>query len=278
MNGTQGFLDIMAAPFAASLLLVGIHAALGRHVLARGVVFVDLALAQIAGLGGAVALLAGAQPHSAHSYLLAFSFTLMGALLFSFLWDRRKPVLQEAFIGIAFATAGALTALLLSNAPHGSEQLTAMFAGGGLLWLSWGEIGVMAALYSAVGAFLFWGERRLWACSSDTNLAAKRGVNARLWDFLFYTAFGLVVTSSVRAAGVLAVFAFLIMPNIAAKLLGKGGRGELVWSWGLGVAGALIAMALAYFQDWPTGATLVAVYGVGVFLFSILFRGQQRKG
>jgi len=264
-----GFLQVMAAPFAACVLLVLIHAALGRHVLARGVIFVDLAMAQIAALGAAVGYLRGHEPHSAGSYLWSFGFTLLGAALFSFLWDRNRSVLQEAFIGITFAFGGALSLLILSGAPHGGEEFQASLIGGGLLWLGWGDVGLMALLYGAVGAFLWSKHRVLMRCSEQHESAQRSGIRVRWWDFLFYASFGLVVTSSVKAAGVLAVFTFLIVPTVCAVLLGKRDAAQLWWAWGIGIVGSGVAVVLSYARDWPTGASVVSVFGCVVILVSI---------
>jgi zinc/manganese transport system permease protein len=263
------FLQVMAAPFAACVLLVLIHAALGRHVLARGVIFVDLAMAQVAALGAAVGYLRGYEPHSVGSYLWSFGFTLLGAALFSFLWDRNRSVLQEAFIGITFAFGGALSLLLLSGAPHGGEEFQASLIGGGLLWLGWSDVGVMVIFYGAVGVFLWKFHPVLMRCSEQHESAQRSGIHVRWWDFLFYAAFGLVVTSSVKAAGILAVFTFLIVPTVCAVLLGKREAAQLWWAWGIGIVGSTIAVVLSYVRDWPTGASVVCVFGCGVVLVSI---------
>jgi zinc/manganese transport system permease protein len=273
----SGFFQIMAAPFAACVLLVLVHAALGRHVLARGVIFVDLAMAQIAAFGGAAAFLLHLEPHSPASYLYSFGFTLLGAAVFSFLWDRNRSVMQEAFIGIAFSFAGALSMLLLANSPHGAEEFQSSLTGGGLLWLTWGDVGVMAVLYGIVGIFLWAMHGVLWECSQHHEGAAAKGRNVRLWDFLFYASFGMVVTSSVKAAGVLAVFTYLIVPTVCAALLGKKGNPQLYWAWGIGLAGSAAAVILSYTRDWPTGASVVCVFGALVVVVSAATHSYFKK-
>jgi len=273
-----GFMQVMAAPFAACVLLVLVHASLGRHVLARGVIFVDLAMAQIAALGGAVAFLLGHEPHDPWSYVWSFGFTLLGAALFSFLWDRNKSVMQEAFIGIAFSFAGALSMLLLANSPHGAEEFQSSLTGGGLLWLTWHDVGVMAVLYGVVAVFLWRWNHVLMECSTHHTGASHRGVNVRLWDFLFYASFGLVVTSSVKAAGVLAVFTFLIVPTVCAALLGHKGKSQLFWAWAIGLVGSLAAMGLSYAKDYPTGAAVVCVFGAMVVVVSVATHGKKPEG
>src|SRR5258708_28971794 len=143
----------MALPLLACLLLALIHPALGQHVLARGVIFVDLALAQIAALGQSVAFLLGAEPHSPSMYFWSFGFTLLGAALFSFLWDREHSVLQEAFIGISFALATAATLLMLSNAPHGAEHVSATLSGEPLGCVPRTAISLIPPLSTLVGPF-----------------------------------------------------------------------------------------------------------------------------
>ena len=145
------FIAVMGLPILACLLLVLIHPALGTHVLARGVIFVDLALAQIAAMGQSVAFLLGAEPHDPSTYYWSFGFTLLGAALFSFLRDRDHSVLQEAFIGIAFSLATAASLLLLANAPHGAEHVQHTLNGEALGWVGWKDIGLMAIFYGVVG-------------------------------------------------------------------------------------------------------------------------------
>jgi zinc/manganese transport system permease protein len=266
------FVTVMALPLLACLLLALIHPALGQHVLARGVIFVDLALAQIAALGQSVAFLLGAEPHDPAMYFWSFGFTLLGAALFSFLWDREHSVLQEAFIGISFALATAGTLLLLSNAPHGAEHVSGTLSGEALGWVTWKDIVIMAALYAVVGAFLYFGRRQLLLCSQDPKKAREMGLSVKKWDFLFYASFGLVVTSSVKVSGVLAVFSYLIVPVVCSTLLGRRGRGRLYWAWIIAFVASLLGAGLSYLKDWPMGATIVCLFGVTVAIVSLSVR------
>jgi len=269
------FIAIMAAPLVTCLLLVLINSSLGLHVLGRGVIFVDLALAQIAALGQSVAFLMGAEPRDPATYLWSIGFTLLGAALFSFLWDRTQSVFQEAFIGITFSLATAAALLLLANAPHGAEHVSGMLSGGGLLWTDWMDVGIMAAIYSFAGLFLFLNLETLALCSFNPQKAARMGINVRLWDFLFYACFGIVVTESVRAAGVLAVFSFLIVPVVCASLLGKTGRNKLHWAWGIGAIVSVTGSIVSYWRDLPPGATIVCIFGLVVLGISMILRIQR---
>jgi zinc/manganese transport system permease protein len=241
-------------------------------VLARGVIFVDLALAQIAALGQSVAYLLGAQPHDPSMYYWSFGFTLLGAALFSFLWDREHSVLQEAFIGISFALATAATLLLLSNAPHGAEHVSQTLSGEALGWVTWRDIIIMATLYAVVGAFLYFGRRKLLLCSEDPKKARQMGLSVRKWDFFFYASFGLVVTSSVKVSGVLAVFSYLIVPVVCATLLGRRGRGRLYWAWVIAFVVSVLGAVVSYLKDWPMGATIVCLFGLTVAVVSLTVR------
>ncbi len=268
----MNFFAVMALPLLACLLLVLILPTLGQHVLARGVIFVDLALAQIAALGQSVAFLLGHEPHDPATYYWSFGFTLLGAALFSFMWDREHSVLQEAFIGISFALATAATLLLLSNAPHGAEHVSGALSGEALGWVTWTDIAVMAVLFAVVGTFLFLNRRKLALCSEDPKRARAMGLSVKKWDFLFYASFGLVVTSSVKVSGVLAVFSYLIVPIVCATLLGRHGRARLVWAWVIALVASVLGAALSYARDWPMGATIVCLLGLTVAVVSMTVR------
>ena len=268
----SNFIAVMGLPVIACVLLVLIHPALGTHVLARGVIFVDLALAQIAAMGQSVAFLMGAEPHDPSTYYWSFAFTLLGAALFSFLWDRNHSVLQEAFIGIAFSLSTAASLLLLANAPHGAEHVAHTLNGEALGWVTAKDIGVMAFFYAIVGLFLFWNRKTLIICSTNPQEAHRQGLSVKLWDFLFYAAFGLVVTSSVKISGVLAVFSYLIVPLVCATLLGHKGFTRLCWAWGIGLLVSILGAGLSYTRDLPMGATIVCVFGLTVVVISIMTR------
>jgi zinc/manganese transport system permease protein len=266
------FLSVRALPLLACMLLALILPTLGRHVLSRGVIFVDLALAQIAALGQSVAFLLGAEPHDPATYLWAFGFTLLGAALFSFLWDREHSVLQEAFIGISFALATATTLLMLSNAPHGAEHVSGALSGEALSWVTWKDIAVMAPLFAVVGAFLYFNRKKLQVCSEDPKKARAMGLSVKKWDFMFYAAFGLVVTSSVKVSGVLAVFSYLIVPVVCSTLLGRKGRARIYWAWIIAFVVSIFGAILSYLKDWPMGATIVCLFGVTVAIISLSVR------
>ena len=218
-------LEFLWVPFLACLVLTGIHVYLGLHVLARGVIFVDLALAQVAALGITVAFLAGHSIQSDAAYWYALAFTVGGALLFSVSRMRRATIPQEAIIGIVYAVSAAAAVLVVDRAPQGSEHIKQLLVGS-ILTVTPKEVGALAILYAVVGA-IHWAVRRpVLQISFDPEAALREERWVRGWDFLFYASFGLVVTSSVRIAGVLLVFSYLIVPAAAGALLTSSVAGD----------------------------------------------------
>jgi zinc/manganese transport system permease protein len=265
-------LSFLAAPFAASLILTGIHAYLGVHVVERGVIFVDLALAQIAALGAAVALLlpfAGHDPHGPWVYWISLGFTFIGAAVFSTVRSRRARIPQEAIIGISYAVASAAAILAMSKATQESEHLKDMLVGN-ILAVSWGEVWKTAALYGAIGAFHYAFRRQFLAISMDHEQAERGGLNVKLWDFLFYASFGFVVTSSVAIAGVLLVFCYLIVPSVAAMLYSEHIGRRLAIGWTMGTIVSALGIYLSVSLDLPTGATMVCTFGLVLILMGAL--------
>jgi zinc/manganese transport system permease protein len=257
-------LAFLAAPFVASLILTGIHAYLGVHVVERGVIFVDLSLAQIAALGATIALLtpySNGDPHSTYVYWISLLFTFMGAVVFSTIRGHRARIPQEAIIGISYAVASAAAILAMSKATSESEHLKDMLVGN-ILAVSWAEVGKTAVLYGAIGTFHYIFRHQFLAISMDPTGAKARGISIRLWDFLFYASFGFVVTSSVAIAGVLLVFCYLIVPSVAAMLYAETIGKRLAIGWTMGTIVSALGVYLSLQLDLPTGATIVCTFGL----------------
>src|SRR5262250_1015370 len=253
-------LELLWAPFLACLVLTAIHVYLGLHVLARGVIFVDLALAQVAALGVTIAFLAGHPIQSEAAYGYALVFTLGGAALFAGSRARRAPLPQEAIIGIVYAVSAAAAVLVVDRAPQSGEHIKQILVGS-ILTVTPAEVGTLALLYAPIGALHWLVRRPLLDISFDPDGAgARRAV--RLWDFVFYASFGVVVTSSVRMAGVLLVFAYLVVPASAAAILTRSVRARLALGWALGALVSVGGLAASWAWDLPTGATVVVAFGV----------------
>jgi zinc/manganese transport system permease protein len=263
-------LQLLLPAFVASLILTGIHAYLGVHVVERGVIFVDLSLAQIAALGSTVAYLMGYDLHSTAAYFFSLGFTFLGAAIFALSRVHRKTrIPQEAVIGIVYAVSAAIAILAMSKATSETEHLKEMLVGN-ILSVTWPELAKTALLYSLVGVFHYIFRKNFLAISMDEAEAERRGLNVRFWDFLFYVSFGFVVTSSVAVAGVLLVFCFLIVPSVAAMLFSERLGVRLAIGWSLGALVSAGGVALSFLLDLPTGATIVATFGATLLLLATL--------
>jgi len=259
----SGALDLLWVPFLACLVLAGIHVYLGLHVLARGVIFVDLALAQIAALGVTIAFLAGHPIQSDAAYYYALAFTIGGAVLFAASRIHRAPVPQEAIIGIVYAVSAALAVLVVDRAPQGSEHIKQLLIGS-ILTVTPREVGTLALLYAGIGALHWLIRRPLLEISFRSDPGATKRRWTGWWDFLFYVSFGIVVTSSVRIAGVLLVFSYLIVPAVAAALLTNSIAKRLFAGWALAVIVSVLGLSASYQWDLPTGAAVVSAFGAAL--------------
>jgi zinc/manganese transport system permease protein len=265
-------LKYLAAPFVASLILTGIHAYLGVHVVERGVIFVDLALAQIAAFGATIAILlpfSGGDPHGPGVYWMSLGFTFIGAAVFSLVHSERARIPQEAFIGISYAVASAGAILVMSQSTSQAEHLKDMLVGN-ILAVSWHEVGTTAALYAAIGLFHLVFRHKFLLISTNRARAVAEGVPVRFWDFLFYASFGFVVTSSVSIAGVLLVFCYLIVPSVGGMLFSSRIGPRLAIGWTMGTVVSMLGMYFSVVFDLPTGATIVCTFGLVLTLMAVV--------
>jgi zinc/manganese transport system permease protein len=260
-------------PLLVAFCLVGIHAYFGIQVLTRNVVFVDLALAQVAALGTTVAFMLGHPAQATAAYAYSLAFTLVAAVLLAGTraWSARIP--QEALIGVIYVVAAAAAILLIDRAPQGAEHLKQILTGN-ILVTGLDELAVIAPLYALVG-LLHWLMRRS---------LTQAGPFA--WEFVFYASFGLVVTSSVALAGVLLVFSILIIPAAIGLLYARTLSRQLAIGWVVGTLTCLAGLAASFAFDLPTGATMVCALGTALalagllhpFLFGDRVRALHRAG
>jgi len=257
-------LSVMKWPLVACLLLPGILVYYGLHIIRREVIFVDLALAQVATLGTCVCLYLGHEADDPHNYYWSLGFTLAGALLFTFTRShKRARVPQEALIGIIYVVAAAAGILLLSKSPHGKEELQRTLVGD-LLTVDAARIWKTAGLYAAIGVVHFLFRKQFIRLSFDHEHAAGGGWSVRGWDFLFYALFGLIVTSFVQVGGVLMVFSYLIVPAACATYLVDSLALRLLVGWWVATLASVGGLYASYELDVPTGAAIVCVLGLAL--------------
>jgi len=269
--------EVMKWPLAASLLFPPLLVYLGLHVVKREVIFVDLALAQMATLGTSLALLMGHHFDDGITFWISLAVTFVGAAFFSWSRSTRKgPVPQEAIIGITFVVAAAGVILLLSRVAGGKEELEHLLTGD-ILNATRGEIGQRTLLFLALGGFYAAFHKRFVLISSDPEAAFASGMRVRLWDFLFYAAFALVVVSFVRLAGVLLTFAYLIVPAVCGTMLAEAWIRRLVIGWVVAVVASLLGLWASYQMDLPTGAAIVCATGLLLAIVSVIASVRRGK-
>lgn len=271
-------ISIMQWPLIACLLLPGILVYLGLHIVRREVIFVDLALAQIAALGTGVCLMLGHEPNEWHTYAYSIGFTLIGALIFAFTrGSERRHVPQEALIGIVYVVAAAAGILLLSRSAEGNEELKKLLIGDVLL-VTQGQVLKTFALFVVIGGIHIAFRRQFIALSFAPERAEKEGLAVRWWDFLFYALFGIVVTSFLQIGGVLLVFSYLIVPAVCANFLARRLIAMLAVGWVVATVAGMAGLVASYEMDLPTGAAIVCTLGVALVLVAIIARFRKPVG
>ena len=267
------FLTFMLAPTVMLLVLVGMHSYLGLHIVRRGVIFVDIAVAQASALGAALALAFGIELGTPLSKAAGITLALVAAWVISLTRSHRRRIPQEAFIGVTYAVASAGTILVLTGVPHGGEEIKNLLVGS-ILWVGWRNILETAILYVAIGLLHVVFRERFRLVTEAPEEAEARGLSVRGWDFLFYASLAFVVTNSVQVAGVLLVFTLLVVPAIMALMGSRSRTGALVMAWVLGAFFATGGAALSYALDWPPGATIVCTFGAGLAVAALVWKGS----
>lgn len=261
------YIDLIIWPTLAAFVLTGIHVYLGLHVVKRGVIFVDLALAQVAALGTAIGILMGLEHDALSTYFIALTFTFLGAILFSYTRHKDEKIPQETIIGITYVASAALMILLFSKSAEGAEHINHLLVGS-ILFVTPEIVLKTFVLYVIIGIFHYIFRKQFLSASNAIESIST--VNTRLWDFLFYVTFGFVVTSSVKIAGVLLVFSFLIIPAVAALLFFTSTKSRLIFGWLFGIIGSLLGMFASLIFDIPTGAAIVVTFAVLLSITAII--------
>lgn len=265
-------LEFLAAPVALSVLLVGIHAYLGLHVLQREVIFVDISLSQVAALGAAISLFF--IPEGSHpmvTILLSLTFCMLVSFVLAFLRHHEKFISQEAIIGMTYALASGAMILVVDRLPHGSEHLKEALVGN-ILFVTWKQVFETFVIYAIIGAIHYIFRQQFWNVSLGKT-------SSFLWDLLFYFLFGVVITFSTQHAGVLVVFSILVAPASLASRYFPNRPSQLAkclgLAWIIGLVGIILSFLLSYFLDLPAGASIVCVL-TSMFFISLALKKNQR--
>lgn len=269
-------IELMLPPFVACMLLVAIHGYFGLHVIARGVIFVDLAMAQIAALGATTGLLVhGAM--TGHTEWFSAGAVAVGALVLALTRTHKEGrIPHEAIIGIVYVVASAAALLIADQAPRGGDVVKDILVGS-ILWVTWPTILKDVIAYAIIGLFLFLLRRRFEAVSFEPERVVREGWNLRLWDFLFYLLFGFTVTFSVPIAGVLLVFSFLVVPAVTAAMFATRPVPMMLVAWSTGMLACSMGLGISYAMDLPTGPLIVCTFGLVLLLAWGVRRLMLRK-
>lgn len=269
--------EVMFWPLVACILLPGLLVYLGLHVLRREIIFIDIAMAQMASLGTCVAVLFHQDLKAPMTFMISLGFTILGAVIFSMIRKRKSEVPLEAIIGIVYVLSAAAAVLLLSRAAEGNEQIKNMLVGN-ILLISPSEVWKTFGLFIGVGVFHWLLRKKFMMISFEPDRAYQMGLNVRGWDFLFYASFGLVATSFVRIAGVLLVFTYLIVPATCGIKLAHRFATRLILGWGISLLGGIAGLFFSFWFDLPSGAAIVCTFGALMILVFVLdfIRDTQR--
>ncbi len=262
-------------PFVACVALVGIHAYLGIHVIEREIIFIDIALAQIAAVGATMAhIFWGAEENSWLVYLFSLGFTILAALFFTKVKKRVKQISQEAVIGVTYAIAAA-GALFIFSLAAGSDVHMEHMLTGSILWAKWNYILLCAGVYAVLGLFHYIFRDKFLKVTRDYDGAVKEGIKVELWDFLFYLSVGIVVTLAVSIAGVLVVFALLVIPATISAMYSINWVKRLWIAYGISIVASVLGLAFSYLFNFSTGPSVVMFLGLTLIFSAIVTRKRQ---
>ena len=258
-------LPFMVQAFTAAAITGILLSYLGVHVVGRGIVFVDLALGQISSLGVAFGAFIGTGLTS-----IPLIFTLVGALLMSFINIRDKRLKQEAIIGIIYAFASALTVLLISKTPHGDSDIQEVLFGS-ILSIGWQQIAVIGIVFGSIALVHLVFFRKFFALTESFENGENHLIGIfNIWNFLFYKSIGLAIVFAVKVNGVIPVFSFLIIPAVSAILISKNKIIVIVVACIISLLASFFGLNFSFHYDFPAGSSIVAVLGV-VFVLASLY-------
>jgi len=247
-------------------------------VLKREVIFIDIALAQIAAVGSIAAhMIFEAHGDSLLAYLCSFGCVLVAAGFYAFVRSRIIQISLEAVIGISYAIAAAAALFLVGIAPGGHMHIQHILSGS-LLWTCWRQIITSLIVFSLIGLAFYLIRKPIAQTSNDYQKGTTKGLRVVFWDFVFYVLLGVVITLSVQIGGIVVVFAFLIIPaTISATLALRSGL-QITIIWTSAVLASLIGLLFAYYLDFSIGPAIAMFLGCELIIAGLVRKLQQRKG
>lgn len=262
-------ISFLAPPVISCIISAGILGYYGNHILSRGIIFIDIAVAQIAALGTMIGLLLGYAEESLNVQLISYGFTILVLLLFSLIRIRKQRLPQEAIIGILYCIALGMALLLAEKIPGGSNFITKTITGN-ILWVTWGKVLQCTIFFTVIGIVLFIFEKRIRAISLHPDRAGIKALSERWPDLLFYVTFGIVIVKTVPIQGIFLVFILLIAPAAIAGLLTSSWRKRIIWSWIIGAAGSVAGISLSFVLNISNGPAIVCILGISALIIAFL--------
>ncbi len=258
-------LPFMVQAFTAAIITGILLSYLGVHVVGRGIVFVDLALGQISSMGVAFAAFIGTGLTS-----IPLIFTLVGALLMSFINIRDKRLKQEAIIGILYAFASSLTVLLISKTPHGDSDIQEVLFGN-ILSVSWQQIATLGIVFGAIALMHLIFYKKFFALTESFENGENHLVGIfNIWNFLFYISIGLAIVFAVKINGVIPVFSYLIIPAVSAILISKNKITVIIIAFIISIVASFFGLNFSFHYDFPAGSSIVAILGI-IFILAAIY-------
>ncbi|NQU85887.1 MAG: metal ABC transporter permease [Mariniphaga sp.] len=274
-------LEFMFIPFTACILLISSNVYFGIHVLKREIIFIDIALAQIAALGGTIAMVISditSDSHAGHdhgedsvsSFIFSVLFCTIAAFIFSLLKSKKIKIPLEALIGIAYAVATTAAVIILDKSAGSDVHIHDMLTGA-LLWVGWDQVVKLAIVVGLVGLFHVIFRKKFFKLSDNYHKTETGLKNKGLWDFLFYFSFGIVIVQAVSVGGIITVFAFLIIPASISALYATQWYSRIFIGLGIGAVVTLLGLYFSWELDVPCSPVIIMFLGV-VLLISLLYK------
>jgi len=259
----------LATPIIASIILAGMLGYFGTHILSRGIIFIDIAIAQIAALGTMIGLLLGFGEEAVEVQILSYAFTLIVIGAFAFLKTKELVIPPEAVIGIIYCLGLALALLLAERIPGGSNYITKTITGN-LLWVTWDSVLKLALVFSGIGLIhVLFSKKFIWL-TDNIDKTSNLSIQKRSLNLLFCFTFAIVVVKAVMIGGIFLVFTLLIAPSTAASLFLKSWKGRLIWSWIIGAIGTVLGIVISYSLNISNGPAIVCLLGFLVFSLALI--------